>query len=115
MKQLFHSRLLDVRLVIANSALWGRRWLFTISYPTRAHGTIVKYSDVSGCAMNNYNSIVSDLAEKIEPQKPNYHYNWLPQITVFVYKANRPIHLEFLFRHILKCLINYSLRMYKYV
>ena len=30
-KQLFHSRLLDMRLVIANS------------YPTRAHGIIVKY------------------------------------------------------------------------
>ena len=29
-KQLFHSRLLDMRLVIANS------------YPTRAHGIIVK-------------------------------------------------------------------------
>ena len=31
-KQLFHSRLLDMRLVIANS------------YPTRAHGIIVKYT-----------------------------------------------------------------------
>ena len=30
-KQLFHSRLLDMRLVIANS------------YPTRAYGIIVKY------------------------------------------------------------------------
>ena len=30
-KQLFHSRLLDMRLVIANS------------YPTRAHGIIVNY------------------------------------------------------------------------
>ena len=30
-KQLFHSRLWDMRLVIANS------------YPTRAHGIIVKY------------------------------------------------------------------------
>ena len=35
-----HSRLLDMRLVIANSAQ-----LFTISYPTRAHGIIIKYSD----------------------------------------------------------------------
>ena len=34
-KQLFHSRLLDMRLV-------RPRWLFTISYPTRAHGIIVK-------------------------------------------------------------------------
>ena len=34
-KQLFHSRLLDMRLVIANSAL-------RISYPTRTHGIIVK-------------------------------------------------------------------------
>ena len=33
-KQLFHSRLLDMRLDIANSA-------FTISYPTRAQGIIV--------------------------------------------------------------------------
>ena len=33
-KQLFHSRLLDMRLVIANS------------YPTRAHGIIVKYSPI---------------------------------------------------------------------
>ena len=39
-KQLFHSRLLDMRLVIANSAL-RPHWLFTISYPTRAHGIIV--------------------------------------------------------------------------
>ena len=31
-KQFFHSRLLDMRLVIATS------------YPTRAHGIIVKYS-----------------------------------------------------------------------
>ena len=31
-KQLFHSRLLDIRPVIANS------------YPTRAHGIIVNYS-----------------------------------------------------------------------
>ena len=38
-KQLFHSRLLDMRLVIANSA----RRLFTISYPTGAHGIIVQY------------------------------------------------------------------------
>ena len=40
-KQLFHSHLLDMRLVIAP------RWLFTISYPTRAHGTIVKYSTIN--------------------------------------------------------------------
>ena len=33
MKGLFHSRLLDVRLVIANSAQ-----RVTISYPTRVHG-----------------------------------------------------------------------------
>ena len=39
-KQLFHSRLLDMRLVIANSTLG---WLFTISYPTRTHGIIVNY------------------------------------------------------------------------
>ena len=38
-KQLFHSRLLDMRLVTANKA-----WLFTISYPMRAHGIIVKCS-----------------------------------------------------------------------
>ena len=31
-----------MRLVIANSALRSR-WLFTISYPTRAHGIIVNY------------------------------------------------------------------------
>ena len=39
-KQLFHSHLLDMRLVIANSALRAC-WVFTISYPTRAHGIIV--------------------------------------------------------------------------
>ena len=38
-KQLFHLRLLDMRLVIANSA----PRLFTISYPTRAHGIIGKH------------------------------------------------------------------------
>ena len=38
-KQLFHSRLLDMRLVIANSALR----VFTISYPMRAHGITVNY------------------------------------------------------------------------
>ena len=43
-KQLFHSRLLDMRLVIANSAL---RWLFTISYPMRAQGIIVNYSTIN--------------------------------------------------------------------
>ena len=36
-KQLFHSHLLDMRLVIANSALPWPRWLFTISYPKRAY------------------------------------------------------------------------------
>ena len=36
---LFHSHLLDMRLVIANSP----RWLFTISYPTRARGIIVNH------------------------------------------------------------------------
>ena len=41
-KQLFHSRLLDMRLVIANSVL---RASLAISYPTRAHGIIVKYSE----------------------------------------------------------------------
>ena len=41
-KQLFHSRLLDMRLVIANSAIRAS-CLFTISHPTRAHGIIVKY------------------------------------------------------------------------
>ena len=44
-KQLFNSRLLDIRLVIANSALRAS-CLFTISYPTRAHGIIAKYSPV---------------------------------------------------------------------
>ena len=34
---------MDVRLVAANSAL---RWLFTISYPTRARKIIVKYSSI---------------------------------------------------------------------
>ena len=45
-KQLFHSRLLDMRLVIANSALraYAPRWLFIISYPTSANGIIVNYS-----------------------------------------------------------------------
>ena len=40
-KQLFHSRLLDMRLVIANSALRASLAI-TISYPTRAHEIIVK-------------------------------------------------------------------------
>ena len=35
-KQLFHSRLLDMRLVIANEAR-------SASYPTRAHGMIANY------------------------------------------------------------------------
>ena len=46
-KQLFHSRLLDMRLVIANSALRASLAIYsiycTISYPTRAHGIIVNY------------------------------------------------------------------------
>ena len=40
MKQLFHSRLLDMRLVIANSEL-RPSLAITISYPTRAHGIII--------------------------------------------------------------------------
>ena len=39
-KQLFHSRLLDMRLVIANS------------YPTRAHGIIVKYTRAHELSLN---------------------------------------------------------------
>ena len=42
-KQLFHSRLLDMRLVTANSALRASLAIFYISYPTRAHGIIVNY------------------------------------------------------------------------
>ena len=38
-KQLFHSRLLDMRLIWD----YAPRWLFTISYPTRAYGIIVNY------------------------------------------------------------------------
>ena len=45
MKQLFHSRLLDMRLVIANS------------YPTRAHGIIVNYS--SSCNISKTSASVS--------------------------------------------------------
>ena len=41
-KQLFHSGLLDMRLVRPTRP-YGPRWLFTISYPMRAHGIIVKY------------------------------------------------------------------------
>ena len=39
-KQLFHSRLLDMRLVIANT------------YPTRAHGIIVKYTRAHELSLN---------------------------------------------------------------
>ena len=39
-KQLFHSRMLDMRLVIANSAL---RASLAIYHPTRTHGIIVNY------------------------------------------------------------------------
>ena len=42
-KQLFHSHLLDMRLVIAIRS-YGLRWLFTISHPTRAYGIIVNYT-----------------------------------------------------------------------
>ena len=49
-KQLLHSRFLDMRLVIANSAL---HTLFTISYPTRAHGIIVKYSPKARWILSN--------------------------------------------------------------
>ena len=42
-KQLFHWRFLDMRLVLTNSALRASFAIFTISYPTRAHGIIVKY------------------------------------------------------------------------
>ena len=38
-KQLFHLRLLDMRLVIA----YTPHWLFDISYPMHAHGIIVNY------------------------------------------------------------------------
>ena len=49
-KQLFHSRLLDMRLVGYSRVGYRRyrryapHWLFTILYPTRAHGIIVNYS-----------------------------------------------------------------------
>ena len=39
-KQLFHSCLLDMRLVIANSALRASLAIYHY-YPTRAHGIIV--------------------------------------------------------------------------
>ena len=43
MKQLFHSRLLDMRWLYSHAP----RWLSIISYPTRAHGIIVKYLTLS--------------------------------------------------------------------
>ena len=39
-KQLFHSRMLDMRLVMP-TLRYAPRWLFTIWYPTRARGIIV--------------------------------------------------------------------------
>ena len=41
-KQLFHSRLLDMRS-LKPTRRYAPRWLSTISYPTRARGIIVKY------------------------------------------------------------------------
>ena len=52
-KKLFHSRLLDMRLVIANSALRASLAIY-ISYPTRAHGIIVKYhakTELNNCLL----------------------------------------------------------------
>ena len=47
---LFHSRLLDLRLVIANSAQRASLAIY-ISYPMHAHGIIVKYPQI-GCKQN---------------------------------------------------------------
>ena len=43
-RELFHSRLLDMRLLIADGYSLGYELVTTISYPTRAHGIIVKYT-----------------------------------------------------------------------
>ena len=42
-KQLLHSRFLDI-IGLWPTRRYAPRWLFTISYPTPAHGIIVKYS-----------------------------------------------------------------------
>ena len=42
-KQLFHSRLLDMRLVIPNSALRASLAIYHLIFNARAHGIIVSY------------------------------------------------------------------------
>ena len=58
-KQLFHSRLLDMRS-LKPTRRYAPRWLSIISYPTRARGIIVKYMsirvDICGTALRVFNS-----------------------------------------------------------
>ena len=77
-KQLFHSRLLDTRLVIYVIAYqrYAPSWLFTISYPTRAHGIIVMYMLEEGnkliSLLNNHVSMAVRIKERKKVQFRDY-------------------------------------------
>ena len=51
-KQLFHSRLLDMRWLWPTRR-YAPRWLSIISYPTRAHGIIVNYNIAGRATQSN--------------------------------------------------------------
>ena len=80
-KQLFHSRLLDMRW-LQQTRRYAPRWLSIISYPTRARGIIVKYMsirvDICRTAFRVFNS-------KLERStcETNQQYIWLVVLLLF--------------------------------